>query len=151
MIEDYEAINNMTDKQAADIIRNFRINLYGGRCNGKTILQLSYSKALEKAIEKLEGGWIPVTTRDYTKKELEDIKKRLEPYGYDTDVMEGWTYTCALPSEDGQEILVSTKYGVCIDRWSADIDGCWFEDHPERDEVLAWMPLPEGYKKGGDQ
>lgn len=108
--------------------------------------------AKNKAIQLIDNAptvnpyeWIPVTTRDYSKKELEDIKKRLEPYGYDTDVMEGWTYTCALPSEDGQEILVSTKYGVCIDHWSADIDGCWFEDHPDRDEVLAWMPLPEKY------
>ena len=107
--------------------------------------EYKYVRKLIDDAPTVEQKWIPVTTRDYSKKELEDIKKRLEPYGYDTDVMEGWTYTCALPSEDGQEILVSTKYGVCIDHWSADIDGCWFEDHPDRDEVLAWMPLPEKY------
>lgn len=65
MIEDYEAIENMTDLQAAEVLENMSVRILGGRANGKTILCLTYNKALEKAIQKLKddkriGVWLPL-------------------------------------------------------------------------------------------
>ena len=55
VVENYDDIMNMTDEQAADILENLRVRLYGGRQNGKTKLSLAYNVATEKAIKKLRG------------------------------------------------------------------------------------------------
>lgn len=63
MLEDYEAIMNMTDEQAAEVLAKMKIHVMGGRQNGKTVLFLSYNTAMQKAIQKLKGGWIPCSEK----------------------------------------------------------------------------------------
>ena len=55
MEEEYEALINMTDEQAADILENIHLGINGGRGNGKTFLLHAYQIALGKAIKKLRG------------------------------------------------------------------------------------------------
>ncbi len=52
--------------------------------------------------------------------------------------------------EENQEVLISTKYGVCFDVFVSDGFESFFEDH-DYDEVLAWMPLPEPYKESEEE
>jgi len=103
--------------------------------------RLAHLHAVKALNNKLQ--WIPVETRDMTE---EEKKEMFETWEYCTE-SDCWKYDCPLP-EDGQEILVSTKWGVSLDTFCVD-EGCWFENHPDRGEVLAWMPLPEPYKVGG--
>lgn len=49
--------------------------------------------------------------------------------------------------EDGQAVLVSTIFdGVTVDVFYEDQDSGFFEDW-DFDQVIAWAPLPEPYKK----
>lgn len=56
-MSDYDAILNMTDEQAADILEDLFFNgvKVGGRGYGKTTLQLTYNTAIIKALNKLRG------------------------------------------------------------------------------------------------
>lgn len=146
MIEDYESINKMTDAQAAEVLENMRIRIYGGRGNGKTMLVYSYDVAMQKAIHKLKEGWIPIKMRPGTDEEYEEFCKYGECPREDFRVFE-----CSLPDDD-QKVLITTRWGdVCTDIWHKEIDCSWFEDHEDIDDVIAWMPLPEAYKKGNDE
>lgn len=55
-------------------------------------------------------------------------------------------YDCLLP-EDGQEVLITTKYNtVCIDVFCRDGDNeCYFETYCDDHDVIAWAELPEPY------
>lgn len=55
MMDNYEAIQNMTEAQAAEILENMRVRIYGGRGNGKTVLHACYNKAMQIAISKLKS------------------------------------------------------------------------------------------------
>lgn len=97
------------------------------------------------AIEKIRGlpsadRWIPIKYHEITDEEREEN-------GYPKD----WVYylDCEMP-EDGQEILVTTKNGyvekdVCYldDGYGLDSGWDW------RENVLAWMPLPDAYREDG--
>lgn len=106
--------------------------------------------------ERPTGEWIPVTTRDMTEEEV----KELEASGLldDFDIKDFydnptsyWQYNCRLP-DDGQEVLVSTKWGVTLTTFYSDVDyGNYFEEYEDRYDVDAWMPLPEPYKKGAEE
>lgn len=85
-------------------------------------------KLILELLEK-EPKWIPVVERSLTDEEREE-------YGEDV----GFMYDCILP-EDGQEVLVSTPYGVRQTRFFTDY-GYYFEDYEDRGEVIAWMELP---------
>lgn len=93
-----------------------------------------------------QGEWIPVTYRPMTKEEEEEV---CEKWG--VKELEDWekrAFTCPLP-EEGQEILISTCWGVSEDVCTWD-DGCiGLEDRGDWDGVDAWMPKPEPYKKEG--
>ena len=142
MIEDYEAIMNMTNAQAAEVLENARIRIMGGRCNGKTKLVLSYDVAIQKAIQKLKDGWIPIKMRPGTDEEYEEFSQ----YG-DCPREDFRVFECPLPDDD-QEVLVTTRWGnVCIDTWHRDEDCCYFEDNCDDDDVIAWMPIPAAYKE----
>ena len=58
-------------------------------------------------------------------------------------------FDCPMP-ENGEEILITSKYGVEFDTCYND-DGYYLDSNRSWDEVLAWMPLPEAYKKGNDE
>lgn len=52
--------------------------------------------------------------------------------------------------EEGEEVLVCTRWGtVFIDSLCCD-EGCYFEEHGEMDGIVAWMPLPKPYKEGDE-
>ena len=141
MIEDYESINKMTDAQAAEVLENMSIRIYGGRSNGKTKLFYSYNVAMQKAIQKLKVGWIPIKMRPGTDEEYEEFSL----YG-DCPREDFRVFDCPLPDDD-QEVLVTTRWGdVCIDTWHRDVDCCYFEDNCDDDDVIAWMPIPAAYK-----
>lgn len=100
--------------------------------------------------ERPTGEWIPVKYRPMT---TEERKEFAEHYGIEyCDTADEKALDCPMP-EDGQEILISTKWGVCTDVADNDIDCDGYntyglEGNGDWDGVLAWMPLPEPYKKG---
>lgn len=80
------------------------------------------------------GHWIPVKFRPLTDEEQEEYPD----YCYMAD--------CPMP-DDGEEILVSTKYGrVEKDECGFD-DGCYLDSgYDWQTDIVAWMPLPKHYE-----
>ena len=104
----------------------------------KMIYQRATSKGLIITTDRLHGEWIPITTRPATEKEKEEAEELL---GYPCDRI----FNCKLP-DDGQVVLITTTWeNVVMDVYVE--DGCYFEDHEDMDDVLAWMPLPLAYEK----
>lgn len=96
-----------------------------------------------KFLEYVEiDQWIPIKSRPGTDEEYQNFID----FGGDCPKEDFRVYNSQMP-EDGQEVLITTQYGdVVIDIWHDDIDSCYFEDHDDPDDVIAWMPKPEGYK-----
>ena len=117
-------------------IKDLKSIVIGSRGSCKT-LQYNVINAIKNAIpydEISQDTWIPVKTRPLTEEE-----KELYPdYTF--------IYDCRMP-EDGEEVLVTTKYGVCTDIYSRDDEGCYFECYCDDGEVLAWMRFPKPYKE----
>lgn len=91
--------------------------------------------ALEMAIKALEQTrWIPIKIRLITEEEKEEI-------GYEYDFI----YDCSLP-DDGQDVLITTPYGVQKTTFYTDY-GCYFESYEDEGDVIAWMPLPQPYRE----
>lgn len=82
-----------------------------------------------------QGEWIPVTMRPIEEEEKIDFP--------DATFM----FDCLMP-EDGQQILISTKYGVEFDTCFAD-DGYYLDSDRDWEDVYAWQPLPKPYKEDG--
>ena len=86
------------------------------------------------------NGWIPVKTRPMTEEE----KEYYSEYLFEGN---GLIYECPLP-DDGQEVLITSKYGS-VDKTTFYTDcGNYFENYEDYDEVIAWRPLPQPYKEG---
>lgn len=103
--------------------------------------------ALEMAIEALEQKpkWIPIKIRPLTNKEKEEYAD----LGYSEDSI-NFMYDCPLP-EDGEEVLITTRYDeVRTDTFYRD-DGCYFETYYDEDDIKAWMPLPKPYKAESEE
>ena len=115
---------------------------------GKRVIDLGLNDethaCCEMALEALEQEqkWIPIKTRPLTDEESEYYSS----LGFPSEEM-SFIYDCPLP-DDGQSVLITNRYNsVDVDTFYND-DGCYFEDNCDEDDVLAWMPLPERYKKG---
>jgi hypothetical protein len=81
-----------------------------------------------------EPRWIPIITRHLTDEERKEYDAEIE-----------FMYDCALP-EDGQDVLISTPYGVKQTTFYKDyIFGFYFEGYEDIGDVIAWMPLPHPY------
>lgn len=78
--------------------------------------------------------WIPITYHKATEEEQE---------GYGEDITS--VYDCPLP-DDGQEVLITTKYGTVVCTTFYTDMGSYFEYYEDEDEVVAWMSLPDPYK-----
>ena len=90
-------------------------------------------------------GWIPIKTRPLTNKEKEEYAD----LGYSEDSIDSM-YDCPLP-EDGEEVLITTRYDeVTTDTFYRD-EGCYFETYCDKDDVKAWMSKPEPYKAEGSE
>ena len=143
MIEDYEAIMNMTYAQAAEVLDNARIRIMGGRCNGKTKLVLSYDVAIQKAIQKLKDGWIPVSERlpdDLEPVNITWINHEPEPYYKE---IKGKPFTATGVYFNGQWYWWSTLCTDTLAEYSHNYD----DIIDKAIEVIAWQPLPEPYKE----
>ena len=93
----------------------------------------------------INDGWIPVETRELTAEEIDELMKSTDII--DSDDIEHWCYCCPLPDHN-QDVMITTEYGdIRITPFYADEYGCYFEDYEDRDDVLAWMPLPKPYTK----
>lgn len=143
----------LSTKDIAKIIDNaptvdVENQLLGAELHG---IKIGYEEAQKKLIQK-QGEWIPIKYRPMTS---EERRKFAEHYGIEyCDTLEEKAFDCSMP-EDGQEILISTLWGVVEDVADNDIDGEGFicyglEGNGDWDGVEAWMPKPERYKKGGE-
>lgn len=87
--------------------------------------------------------WVKITTRPMTDEEYDHYSSEIG----DCPKEECRVYNCQLP-EHCEEVLITTSWGkVCEDIFHREIDDCYFEDHDDPDDVIAWMPKPEPYKK----
>lgn len=92
--------------------------------------------------------WIPIKTRSLTNEERVEFA---EYYGIEyCDTANELMFDCHLP-EDGQEILITTKYGVetdicCIEDCIGSINAYSLEGRGDWEGVIAWMPMPEPYR-----
>ena len=82
--------------------------------------------------------WHEVIKRQPTEEEKEE---HLEAF----DCVPEYILDCVLP-DDGQEILVATKYGVDTDICGID-EGYYLEFRGDWDNVIAWAEMPK-YKTG---
>ena len=116
--------------------------------NWKFYYEHGYAQA-KREFERPTGEWIPVTTRPMTDDEWEELSDEAKDY---IDEDEKWFFDCPMP-ENGQNILISTKWGVwgdtCEISSEGGINAYYLEGHGDWDGVEAWMPLPEPYKEGG--
>lgn len=83
--------------------------------------------------------WHEITTRPPTEEEKEEFLER-----YDCDP--AYMFDCEMP-DDGQEILVATKWGTDADICAIDDYGYGLERCGDWDNVLAWADMPK-YKAG---
>lgn len=105
--------------------------------NGLIVWSKEMSEKAIKALEQ-EPKWIPIKTRPLTEAEREELLTE------GSDGVE-FMYDCPLP-DDGQEVLVTGRYGnVETDVFYRD-DGCYFETNYDEGDVKAWMPKPKPYK-----
>lgn len=140
----------MKNYKAIGILSELADELKDQRMDEKITLDEYHDRrsALRLAINALvKSGWNPIKTEKIS----DDEKKELaEKYGMSPEEFDDcWRYACKMP-EDNQECLITTSvWGyVCIDTFHIDEDGAmYFEDHDDEDDVLAWMPLPDAYKK----
>lgn len=95
---------------------------------------MEYIDELPVTSKQKTGHWIPVKFRPLTDEE----QKEYPDYCYMADSQ--------MP-DDGEEILISTKYG------RVEKDECGFDDgyyldsgYDWQTDIVAWMPLPEPYK-----
>lgn len=94
-----------------------------------------YKEALDAAIEKIEETtWNLVSFREMTEED-----------NY-TEFESAYIYDCKLP-DNGDEVLISTKYNTVEKTTFYDDYGCYFEDYEDVDEVKAWKSLPKPYKE----
>ena len=85
--------------------------------------------------------WHEVTTRPPTEEENEEYKRM-------TGVDAACWFDCKMP-DDGDEILVKTKYGVDKDICAEDEYGIGLEGIGDWTDVLAWAEMPKGVRTDG--
>ena len=115
----------------------------------------AFPEALEEAIKVCKASaWIPVTSRKMTDEEVEEYAPFMDISPEEMDEDDRKIFECQMP-EDGQEILITIGSGAFA-RVETDIcekDGfcIGLESNGDWAEITAWMPMPEPYKKEGDQ
>ena len=89
-----------------------------------------------------ERKWIPVKMRPMDSEEREYWEDQFGEKLEDEDAV---MFDCTMP-KDGQEILVSYRKWISMDKCEID-GGCYgLEGNGDWEDVIAWMPLPEPYK-----
>lgn len=86
--------------------------------------------------------WHEVVMRPLTEEEKADYIER----GYQDYELPEYVLDCPLP-DDGQEILIATKWGVSADICACDCDDVntlyGLETNGDWDDVLAWAAMPK--------
>ena len=104
----------------------------------KNMLLLAFQ---ELPSARSEPKWMPVKFRPMDSEEREYWKEQFGEELADEDAV---MFDCPMP-EDGQEILVSYRKWISMDKCEID-GGCYgLEGNGDWDGVIAWMPLPEPY------
>lgn len=92
--------------------------------------------------------WNKVVMRPLTEEEKADYTER----GYQDYELPEYALDCPLP-DDGQEILIATKWGVSSDICACDYDDVntlyELETNGDWDDVLAWAAMPK-YEEVGE-
>ena len=107
---------------------------------------LKINKAITSRLKALpsarpEPKWIPVKFRPMDSEEREYFEEQFGEELADEDAV---MFDCPMP-EDGQEILVSYRKWISMDKCEID-GGCYgLEGNGDWDGVIAWTPLPEPY------
>ena len=107
--------------------------------------QWHYDRNAIKAVPSAqpEPQWIPVKMRPMDSEEREYWEDQFGEKLEDEDAV---MFDCPMP-EDGQEILVSYRKWISMDKCEID-GGCYgLEGNGDWEDVIAWMPLPEPYKE----
>lgn len=92
--------------------------------------------------EQPEPKWIPVKMRPMDSEEREYWEDQFGEKLEDEDAV---LFDCPMP-EDGQEILVSYRKWITMDKCEID-GGCYgLEGNGDWEDVIAWMPTPKPYK-----
>ena len=110
--------------------------------SGDVVLGSVLRRRIEKlpSVKPQESKWIPIKTRPLTDKE----KEKYAYLGYSDEEL-GFMYDCLMPN-DGEEVLITTRYDeVKTDTFYRD-EGGYFESYCDEDDVKAWMPLPKPYE-----
>lgn len=103
----------------------------------------SVQEAIDEAPTIDPVKWIPVKFRPMDLEEREYWEEQFWEELADEDAV---MFDCPMP-EDGQEILVSYRKWISMDK--CEIDGGYYglEGNGDWVDVMAWMPLPEPYKE----
>lgn len=120
----------------------------------KVYCKTSYLAGYKKALSDIndlqtdsQGEWIHITFRPMTDEEYEHYSSEIG----DCPKEECCVYSCQMP-EDCEEVLITTSWGkVCEDIYHQEIDCCYFEDHDDPDDVIAWMKKPQPYRESEEQ
>lgn len=103
---------------------------------------------LEDIIERMPTvdaipQWIPVKFRPMDSEEREYWEEQFGEKLADEDAV---MFDCPMP-EDGQEILVSYRKWICMDKCEID-GGCYgLEGNGDWEDIIAWMQLPTPYER----
>lgn len=127
-------MSNMTERNC-----NKCIHHTSGMCDSWNCKMQTVEDVKKEAAEEYNSSWIAIKTRPMTEEE----KEYYSEYLFEDN---GLIYECPLP-EDGQEVLITSKYGS-VDKTTFYTDcGNYFENYEDYDEVIAWRPLPEPFKE----
>lgn len=128
----------------SDLINRTKLLRYLDECiadgDAQTHITNAVLLAIKCAVEQMprvDNGieWHEVTTRPLTDEEI--------AYYEEIDIEAEEIFDCEMP-DDGQEILVATKWGVSTDTCWNDADyGIGLENRGDWDGVLAWAEMPK--------
>lgn len=97
--------------------------------------------------ERKTGEWTPVKMRPMDSEEREYWE---DQFGEELEDEDAVMFDCPMP-EDGQEILVSYRKWISMDKCEID-GGCYgLEGNGDWEDVIAWMPQPEPYREEGTE
>lgn len=80
--------------------------------------------------------WIEVKITNPTEEEIEAWAKK------ESDISLCYMMECPMP-DDGEEILIQTKYGISTDVCGYDY-GYYLESDTDWEDVIAWARMPKG-------
>ena len=132
-----------------DSISRKDLKLWVEQCDEDEWMHPGFIK-VERLLRKLEKmpsaqpepQWIPVKFRPMDSEEREYWE---DYFGYELPDEDAVLFDCQMP-DDGQEILVSYRKWIGMDKCEIDC-GCYgLEGNGDWEDVIAWMPAPFPYE-----